>query len=126
MTKYNEKHVSAFFHTNANKQPITSYHATFQNGRIVFKDVRFSEKFLSSNVAYGDGGWRLCIRATHPVLTNMLNFSVLTPLFYTGRRVRAVKPKKENVKATAGVEEEGGEGGDECVEGDEGGGEEGC
>jgi len=116
LTTYNGKHVSAFFHTEANKQPVTAHHAALQNGRIVFKDLCFADKMLSSNVADGgDGGWRLCIRATHPVLNNMLNFSVLTPVFYTGRRVRAVKPKKEKAQPTA--EEEGGEDGDE--EGDE-------
>jgi hypothetical protein len=124
LNTYNGKHVSAFFHTEANKQPITAHHATLQNGRIVFKDLCFSEKMLSSNVADGgDGGWRLCIRATHPVLNNMLNFSVLTPVFYTGRRVRAVKPKKEKAQPAADAEEEDVEE-DVAEEGGEEGGEE--
>ena len=110
LTAYNGKHTSAFFYTESNKQPVTAYHATLANGRVVFKDVSFSDKLLSSNVANGgDGGWRLCIRATHPVLMNMLNFCTLTPVFYTGRRVRAVKPKKKKVQAPDEAGEEGGE-----------------
>ena len=90
---YNGNHVPAFYHTTANKKPVTVHNGTLVDGRILFKDICFSQQALSSCVLMTDGAWRLCVRAMHPALKNMLNFSVLTSAFYTGRRVRPVKPK---------------------------------
>ena len=92
---YNGEYIPAFFHTNSQKKP-TSVHTTgiLRDGRIVFKNICFSQQALSSCVTtHGDGSWRLCIRSSHPALSRMLNFSVLTPVFFTGRRVRSVRAK---------------------------------
>lgn len=99
LSLYNGNHIPAFYHTTANKKPVSLHNGTLLDGRIIFKDICFSQQALSSCVLINDGAWRLCIRATHPALTNMLNFSVLTNTFYTGRRVRAVKIKSTEPNA---------------------------
>lgn len=82
------KPVASFFH---GETPTTKFTAAFQNGRVVFRDVAFNEACLSSNVVHGDGSWRLCVRALHPALKNLANFSVCTDSFFTSRRVREIK-----------------------------------
>jgi len=100
-TFYDGQYTSAFFHHANGAPPVVKYNATMHNGRVTFKDVCFSESCLTSHVLNeSDGVWRLCIRSTHPGLTNLINFSVLTPPFCTGRRVRAVKVRKSKKTAT--------------------------
>ena len=106
LVSYNGKHVQSFFHHEDGKAPIAAYNATLSNGRVVFKDLAFSPRMLSSAVCDGDGSWRLCIRSTHPALTHLVNFCTLTPVFYTGRRVRSVKPKRDKEKESSDGEEE--------------------
>jgi len=99
---YNGEYLPAFFHTSNQKKP-TSVHTTglLPDGRIVFKNICFSQQALSSCVSTrGDGSWRFCIRSSHPALSRMLNFSVLTPVFFTGRRVRSVRAKGINDAAS--------------------------
>ena len=104
LINYNGQYVASFFHSTNHKPPVTAYSATMTNGQIVFKDICFADQCLSSGVASGrDASWRLCIRATHPALCNMMNFCVMTPPFFTGRRVRAVKPKRERDPPAAPV-----------------------
>jgi hypothetical protein len=99
-TFYDGQYTSAFFHHANGAPPVVKYNATMHNGRVTFKDICFSESCLTSHVLNeSDGVWRLCIRSTHPGLTNLINFSVLTPPFCTGRRVRAVKVRKSKKKA---------------------------
>jgi hypothetical protein len=96
---YDNKYTTTFFHSAEGAPPVTKYTATMNGGKVVFKDVCFNDKCLTSNALNeSDGVWRLCIRATHPGLMNLINFSVLTPPFCTGRRVRPVKIKKPKKK----------------------------
>ena len=91
----NGEPTESFFHHGNGGTPVVQYTASMTTGRVIFP-VCFSEQCLSSRTLNPtDGVWRLAIRAAHPALMNLINFSVLTPPFSTGRRVRSVKVKKQ-------------------------------
>lgn len=99
LSYYNGEYTSSFFHHGEGTVPVTKYNGTMYQGRVIFKDICFSEQCLTSKtVNVNDGVWRLCVKASHPGLTNLVNFSVLSPPFSTGRRVRAIKVKSTKEK----------------------------
>lgn len=70
--------------------------SSFIHSKISFT-AQFLDKFLSNSVIGTDGGqWRLCVRPLHPALKHHVNFTVLSPPFYTGARVRPVKRKLDD------------------------------
>ena len=69
--------------------------SSFIHSKISFT-AQFLDKFLSKSVVKTDGQWRLCVRPLHPALKHHVNFTVLSPPFYTGARVRPVKRKLDD------------------------------
>jgi len=97
-------HSPSFFHHGSGAQPVSSYKSTMNCGKVIFKNVCFSATCLTSNTLNAsDGVWRLCIRSTHPALTNLINFMVVTPPFSTGRRVRPIKIRKVSSSSSKAV-----------------------
>lgn len=64
------------------------FYGACTRGRIVFNNIQFRKDALSSNVLAGDGAFRFVIRAKHPSLRDLVNYTALSQQFYVGARVR--------------------------------------
>jgi len=83
----------AFF-IDARGTHVSKLKAVLKKGKIVFEEFSFVDEFKTSNVLPGRCfSWKLCIRATHPVLSGMMNFCVLSREFFSGKRVRPMSCK---------------------------------
>jgi len=71
------------------------FYGTCTRGKIIFSNLQFRKDALSSNVLAGDGSFRFVIRATHPSLRHLVNYTTLSEKFYVGARVRATTRTSE-------------------------------
>ena len=92
-----------------NFDPATStsetFYGTCSHGRIVFKNIVFRSDVLSSRVKTGDGAFRFVIRATHPALKDLYNFTAITDPFFVGARVRCTEEQKPRASSSVAAEE---------------------
>ena len=78
-----------------------TFYGTCKSGMVVFKDVVFRSDALSSNVALGDGAFRFVVRATHPALKDLVNFTAITEPFFVGARIRPTREQTPRAAPSA-------------------------
>jgi len=86
--------------TKVNPNTNEVFYGTCTQGKVVFKNVTFRPDALSSNVLIGDGSFRFVIRATHPALRGIANYTALSEKFYVGARVRSTTADKKQPAVT--------------------------
>ena len=97
LVNHNGSSKQSIFKCATASPPVNSYNGRFHNGMISFKNIVFADGFLSGSVKQGFGRlWKLRIRCTHPALQNMLNFTVLSDEFSTGKRIRPMKRARDS------------------------------
>ena len=97
----NGKSVTAMFRSFDPKRLKETFFADVSGGKAVFKNIHFREDVLSSHVLKGDGAFRFVVRATHPALRDLSNFTALSPAFYVGTRTRALAKTKIGAELTS-------------------------
>ena len=89
LAKDNKGNTRTNLFTNFNPAAKTDvFYGTCKNGRIVFSNIKFRKDATSSNVQINDGSFRFLIKAMHPALRDLVNYTALSETFFVAARVR--------------------------------------